>query len=43
MIGRVEVSDCEMTDAVGAVEEVVLEVLYRLIEASIRALETAAA
>ena len=42
MMGRVEVSDREIADAVAAVEDEMLELLSRLVEAPIRLLETTA-
>jgi len=43
MAGRVEVSNLEIADVVVAVEDEMLELLCRLVEAPIRLLETTAA
>jgi hypothetical protein len=43
MIGRVEVSDREIADAVAAVEDEMLELLCQLVEASMRLLEATVA
>lgn len=43
MIGRVELSDSEIVDAVVAVEDEMLELLSQLVEAPIRLLESTAA
>ena len=40
MIGRVEAADREIADAVAAVEDEMLELLSRLVEAPIRLLES---